>query len=240
MNSSLKLLLAICLTSALAGCPSEGGSALDEVRDADDVSCATVGNATISACAWDPDFPWGEELVGTFQSWGPGTHTFDLTGGGSWDIEVSGRDVDFVLLPNLRDSGEIALTLSGGCDPKGGAASTLLATSPTDDTDVALFLGNVVEGSGGGWTVETPRDTTSCPDGVGEEDPACGCHTTCHPKPTYFAGPAGSASLSPSQAVEIGDHSAFVFIAWSGEGPQCSDVGDEVQTWAVVKTTLLD
>ena len=45
--------------------------------------------------------------------------------------------------------------------------------------------------------------------------------------------------MGPASEEVLGDHTAIVWKAWSGQQLSCSDVGSEAQTWAVVRTDLL-
>ena len=236
--------LLLLLSVLLAACPvnSTGDDDDDDATGDDDDStgddgCATVGSGELLICAREANFPTGQVVSGTFQTWGAGANLFQATGG-SWTFDVTDPSGALAALPDLSALGTIALSWSGTCDSFVPEA-TFLAVAANDPTDVLLFTGNTASGTAPGWTVSTPRDIASCPVGVTpEEDDCCFCHDVCHPKTVTFDNGTATA-LAPDSTQVIGSHTAFVWESWSGEGVQCEDVSTEVQAWALARTNLL-
>ncbi len=231
MRSALPLLAALLLTASTCDPEPHPSPVWGEAPT--DV-CATEPVIGLVACPLEADFPYGEELTGSWSAWQPGEVEFDTTDDRGFRIDLAGGPEAFYGLPDLADEGELELVIEGFCDLDSGPSTALLAWSsgqrPEDPGALLMLAGNTEAAAAAGWTVQAPADDDACPD---PQD--CDCWDGCRSKPVLFDGPDGPARLYQREETVRGELVLRVAEAWSGTGATSCDGPRENQVWMVFR-----
>lgn len=206
----------------------------DSVGDDDDVVgdfCSVGPSGEFSVCTFDGGFPWNQDLVARFLSFGDGEHWIELLNGDTWPLQItlSGEAADDV--PDLMALDWVRLRLDGTCNR--GGSQAVLSIAMADDADAIVFVGgNAPSWEGFGLVIESPRNIESCPAVEGDW---CGCAESCHVKQVVFSAPGSGQAWGVLQGERL-DDGVLRFAAWSAQSRvnlTCADVPEEVQSWAM-------
>jgi len=129
------------------------------------------------------------------------------------------------------DYGQVNVFQSGGCDGKGGFYDVVYVYRPNGD--LLLLTGSTGGWNVDGWSVQAPRDTTSCP-----AVPDDGCNEFMHNRPVDFAHGDETWGLYQGQGAVTDDgYLMWVGAAESGSGEYtCYDGGGtESTSWFVIE-----
>jgi len=197
--------------------------------------CAAAASCELRVCVETLDLSQSDyPLTGRFRQWGTtsyGVTEFEEEDGTVHDIWLWGDEEVMEVLPDLDAYGEVKVIQSGGCDGKGGFYNVFYVYRPNGD--LVLLLGATGGWNVDDWSVQAPRDTTSCP-----AVPSDGCYEFMHNRPMEFAHGDETWSLYQGQgAVTEDGYLIWAGAAQSGSGEEtCYDgPGPEYTSWFVIE-----